>query len=138
MYVIEPGKTEVIKHIQAASTVGMLCTSQEALRHSIYALRACLDTYDLEVWSILHERDTCAASVKELKEVLAAEESTDEEVEMRKEKARYDAKRVMTVREKVVEEEDEGKGEAESDDEGDEPIRGPGLSVKAQGKHPAK
>ena len=42
------------------------------------------------------------------------------------------------VREMVVEEEDEGKGEGESDDEGDEPIRGPGLSVKAQDKHPAK
>ena len=77
-------------------------------------------------------------SVKELEEVLVAEESMDEEVEMRKEKARYNAKRVLMVREMVVEEEDEGKGEGESDDEGDEPIRGPGLSVKAQDKHPAK
>ena len=65
----------------------MLCTSREALQRSIDALRACLNTYDLEVWSILREWDTCAVSVKELEEVLAAEESTDEEVEMRKEKA---------------------------------------------------
>ena len=96
MYVIEPGKTEVIKHIQAASTVGMLCTSQEALWHSINALRARLNTYDLEVWLILRKWDTCVVSVKELEEVLAAEESMDEEGEMRKEKARYNAKRVVT------------------------------------------
>ena len=61
--------------------------SREAFRRSIGTLRACLDTYDLEIWSILREQDTCAASVKELEEVLAAEESTDEEAEMRKEKA---------------------------------------------------
>ena len=42
-------------------------------------LRAHLDTYDLEMWSIIRERETCAASVKELEEVLVAEESTDEE-----------------------------------------------------------
>ena len=84
----------------------------------------------------------CAASVKELEEVLVAEESTDEEVEMREEKVRYDAKRVMMVRQEVVEEEDknggEGKGESKSDEEEDEPICGPGLSAKAQGKRPAK
>ena len=100
--------------------------------------------YDLEVWSILHEQETCAASVKELEEVLAVEESTDEEAEMRDEKLRYNAKRVMTVRQEVVEEEDkdggegEGEGESESDEEDDEPVCGPGLSAKAQGKHPAK
>ena len=60
-------------------------------------LRARLDTYNIEVWSILCEQDTCVALVKEL-EVLAAEESTDDEVEMRKEKERYDAKRVMMSR----------------------------------------
>ena len=84
----------------------------------------------------------CAALVKELEEVLVAEESTDEEVEMRKEKARYDVKRAMTSRREVVEEEDtdggESDGESESDEEDDEPIRGPGLSAKAQGKRPAK
>ena len=98
--------------------------------------------YDLKVWSILCEQDTCTALVKELEEVLAAEESMDKEVEMRKEKARYDAKRVMTVREKVVEDEDEdggeGEGDGESDEEDDEPVHGPGLSAQAQGKWPAK
>ena len=86
-YVVELGKTEVVKRIQAASAVGTLCTLWEALRHSINALRAHLNMYDLKVWSILHEWDTCMASVKELEEVLAAEESIDEEAEMRKEKA---------------------------------------------------
>ena len=91
MYMTEPGKSEVLKRVQAASAVGVLCTSWEALRQSI-------DTYDLEIWSILCERDMCAASVKELEEVLAVEESTDEEVEMRKEKAQYNAKRAVTLR----------------------------------------
>ena len=82
------------------------------------------------------------ASVKELEEVLAVEESTDEEAEMRKEKARYNAKRAVTSRREVEEEEDkdggEGDGESELDEEDDEPIHGPGLLAKAQGKHPAK
>ena len=138
----EPGKLEVLKRVQAASAIGALCTSREALHRSINMLCACLDTYDLEIWLILREQDTCAASVKELEEVLAAEESTDEEVEMRKEKERYDAKRVVTSRREVVEEEDkdggEGDGESESDEEDDEPVCGPGLSAKAQGKRPAK
>ena len=42
----------------------------------------------------------------------------------------------------MVEEEDKdgGKsdGESESDEEDDEPICGPGLSAKVQGKHPVK
>ena len=49
--------------------------------------------YDLEVWSILREREMCTASVKELEEVLVVEELTDKEVELGKEKARYDARR---------------------------------------------
>ena len=61
-------------------------------------LRAWLDMYDLEVWSILHEWEMCVVSVKELEEVLAVEESTDEEAEMREEKVHYDAKRVVTAR----------------------------------------
>ena len=138
----EPGKSEVLKRVQAASAIGVLCTSRESLHRSIDALRAHLDTYDLEIWSILRERDTCAASVKELEEVLAAEESTDEEVEMRKEKAQYDAKRAVMSRREVVEEEDKDGGESdresESDEEDDEPVRGPGLSAKAQGKRPVK
>ena len=107
-------------------------------------MRARLDTYDLEMWLILRERETCAASVKELEEVLAAEESTDEEAEMRDEKSRYDVKRVVTTRQEVVEEdkdgdEDESEEEGESDEEEeDEPVRGPVLSAKAQGKRPAK
>ena len=39
----------------------------------------------------------CVALVKELEEVLAAEESTDEEAELGKEKARYDARRGATT-----------------------------------------
>ena len=45
------------------------------------ALCAHLNTYDVEVWSILHEWDTCMALVKVLEEVLAVEELMDEEVE---------------------------------------------------------
>ena len=41
--------------------------------------------YDLKVWSILREWETCTASVEELVEVLVAEELSDEEVEMGKE-----------------------------------------------------
>ena len=111
-------------------------------------LRARFDTYDLELWLILHEWDTCAASVKELEEVLAAEESTDEEAELRKEKARYDVRRGTTTQQEVVIEEcrDEGEGEGEGKDEEDEeddededePVRSSGLSAKAKGKRPAK
>ena len=79
-------------------------------------------------------------SVKELEEVLVAEESTDEEAEMREEKVHYDAKRVVTVRQEVVEDKDGGEGEdeSESDEEDDEPVCGPVLSAKAQGKRPVK
>ena len=108
-------------------------------------MRAHLDMYDLEMWSIIRERETCAASVKELEEVLAAEESTDEEAEMRDEKLRYDAKRVVTARQEVVEEDkdgDEGESEDEEDEhedeDEDEPVRSSGLSAKAKGKRPAK
>ena len=48
--------------------------------------------YNLEVWSILCEWDTCTASVKELEEVLEVEESMDEEAEMTEEKERYNAR----------------------------------------------
>ena len=108
-------------------------------------MRARLDTYDLEMWSILRERETCAASVRELEEVLAAEESTDEEAELRDEKSRYDAKRVVMARQEVVEEDkdgDEGESKDEEDEEEDEdedePVHSSGLSVKAKGKRPAK
>ena len=111
-------------------------------------LHARLDTYDLELWSILREWDTCAASVKELEEVLVAEESTDEEVELGKEKARYDARRGAMTRQEVIikerrdEGESEGEGEDEEDEEDDEdedkPVRSSGLSAKAKGKCLAK
>ena len=139
----ELGKSEIIKQVRAASAIGALCTSQEALQCGIDALRSWLDTYNLEVWSILHEQETCVASVKELEEVLAAEESMDEEAELGKEKARYDAKRATTVRQKVVEEEEEDGGEDEGESEGvkededkDEPMRSSRLLVKA--KEPTK
>ena len=88
----------------------------------------------------------CVVSVKELEEVLAVEESTDEEAELGKEKARYDVRRGPTTRQEVIVEEcrdeGEGKGEDEEDEEEDEdedePVRSSGLSAKAKGKHPAK
>ena len=67
------------------------------MRQSIDALRAWLDTYDLEVWSILCEWETCTALVQELEEVLAVEESMDKEVELGKEKVRYDVRRGATT-----------------------------------------
>ena len=86
------------------------------------------------------------ASVKELEEVLAAEELTDKEAELWKEKARYDARRGATTRQEVIAEEcraaGEGEGEDEEDEEEDEdedePVRLSGLSVKAKGKRLAK
>ena len=134
----------MVKCIQAASAVSALCMSREALRQSIDTLRARLDMYNLEVWSILREREMCMASVKELEEVLVAEESTDEEVELGKEKARYSVKRAATVRQKVVEDEDEDGGKDESegvkeeDEDEDEPVRSSGLLAKVKGKQPAK
>ena len=53
----------------------------------------------------------CAASVKELEEVLVAAESTDEEVELWKEEARYDARRGVMTRQEVVVEERRDEGE---------------------------
>ena len=92
-WIIELGKSEVVKRVWAASAVGALCTSHEALRRSIDTLCAQLDTYDLEVWSILREQDTCMVLVKELEEMLVVEESTDEEAEMTEEKEWYNARR---------------------------------------------
>ena len=85
-------------------------------------------------------------SVKEQEERLAAEESMDDEAEMRKEKEWYDARRGATTRQEVIvkERRDEGEGEGEDeeddeeDEEEDEPVRSSGLSAKAKGKRPAK
>ena len=95
--IVEPGKSEVVKRVWAASAVGALCMLREALRWSIDTLCAQLDTYDLEVWSILREWDTCVVSVKELEEVLEVEESMDEEAEMRQEKEWYNARRSVAT-----------------------------------------
>ena len=133
---------EMIKYVWAASAISTLCTSREGLHRSIDALCSHLETYNLEMWSITRERDTCAASVKELEEVLAEETLTDKDKEMVWEKARYEVKRAMTVRQKVVEEENEdggeGEGEGKLEEEEDKPVCWFGLLVKAQGKHPAK
>ena len=89
----------------------------------------------------------CTASVKELEEVLEAEESMDEEAELGKEKAWYDVKRSVARRPEVVVEEHnnegEGKGESEGaeeeeDEDEDEPVHLSGLSAKGKGKQPAK
>ena len=117
---------------------------REALWQSIDALRGWLDTYDLEVWSILHEQDMCVALVKELEGVLEAEESTNEEAEMRREKERYDTRRSVVTWQKVIVEEhrDEGEGEGEEeegeeeDEDEDEPVHSSRLSVNAKGKRP--
>ena len=88
--------------------------------------------------------------MQELEEVLAVEESMDEEMELGKEKVRYDVRRGATTQQEVIIEEhrDEGKGEGEDeedeeededkDEDKDEPVRSSGLSAKAKGKHPVK
>ena len=84
------------------------------------------------------------ASVTELEEVLTVEELMDEDAELVKEKAWYNAKRAATARQKVVEEEDEDGGEDESkgveeeDEDEDVPMRSSRLSVKGKGKQPTK
>ena len=88
----------------------------------------------------------CMALVKELEDMLAAEESTDDEVEMRKEKEWYNVRRGAGIQQEVIVEEhrDEGEGDGEDeedkeeDEDEDEPMRLSGLSVKAKGKCPAK
>ena len=86
------------------------------------------------------------ALVKELEEVLEAEELMDEEVELRQEKVQYDVKRSAAVRQEVVikEHKDEGKGEGkgegdkEEEDDEDDPVHPSGLLAKAKGKCPMK
>ena len=95
--------------------------------------------YDIEVWSIHHEWDTCAVLVKELEEALVAEGLIDEEAEMVQEKALYEAKRAVVVQQEVAVEEDQGEGESGGDEEGDEdedePVCSSGLLAKAKWKH---
>ena len=101
--------------------------------------------YDMEVWSILHEWDTCAVLVKELEEALVVVELTDEEAELVQEKVCYHANRSQVVHQKMVIEgrEEEGKDEGESEEEEEEedkdkPVCLFGLSAKAKGKRPMK
>ena len=98
--------------------------------------------YDVEVWSILCEWDTCAVLLKELEEALAEESLTDKDEEMAQEKVQYEAKRGVVVQLKVAvkEDEDEGKdeGRSKSEEEDNEPVCSFGLSVKVKGKCPMK
>ena len=136
---LELGKSEIVKCIQAASAVRVLCISREALCHSIDAPWSHLKMYHMEVWSILCEQDTCVALVKELEEALVAEESTDKEVEIMQEKALYEAKRAVVVQQEVAVQEDQGRGESggvkEGDEEEDKPVHLSGLLAKVKGKH---
>ena len=122
-----------------------LCTSHEGLHWSINALHAHLNTYDVEVWSILCEQDTCAASVQQLEEALMEEESMDEEAELAQEKVHYNTKRGMVVCQEVVvegddegEDEGEGRSGSELEEDDNELVHWFGMSVKAKGKCPAK
>ena len=136
---LELGKSEIVKCIQAASAVRALCTSQEALNHSIDAPWSHLEMYHMEVWSILCEWDMCVALVKELEKALVVEELTDEEAEIMQEKALYEAKRAVAVQQEVAVQEDQGGGESGGDKEGDEeedkPVYSSGLLAKVKGKH---
>ena len=142
MWILELGKSKIVKHVQAASAVGTLCTSQEALHCSINALCSHLETYDMEVWSIVCEQDMCVALMKELEEALTVEELMDKVAEMVQEKVHYDAKMGQVVWQEVIvkEDHDEGEGEdgSKSEEEEDELVCHFGLLAKAQGKHPAK
>lgn len=122
-----------------------LCTSHEGLHRSINTLHAHLNTYDVEVWLILCEQDTCAASVQQLEEALTEEEAMDEEAELAQEKVPYNTKRGMVVCQEVVvegddevEDEGEGRSGSESEEDDNELVHWFGMSVKAKGKCPAK
>ena len=95
--------------------------------------------YNVEVWSILHEQDTCVMSLMELEEVLAVEELTDEEEELAQAKVHYEAKRGQVAhQQQVIENRDKGKDEGEDEEDEDEPLHSLGLSAKVKGKHPVK
>ena len=124
------------------SAAGELFHTREGLHRGIDALRCCLESYDAEMWSIIRERETCKASVKELEEALEAEPLMDEEEELARERARDEATRQLAARqrEKVEESEEEKEEEEEEADAGDEDELedSSGLSAKARGKRPAK
>ena len=92
---------------------------QEGLHHGIDALCCCLESYDMELWSIIWEQATCEESVKELEEALEAEASMDEEEELVQERARDKAKRQLAAhqRGRVEESKEDDKEEGDEEDE---------------------
>ena len=65
----------------------------EGLWWGINALHCCLESYDAELWLVIHKQEMCKVLVRELEVVLVAEMSTDEEEELVHERARDEAKR---------------------------------------------
>ena len=109
--------------------------------HSIDALRCCLESYDGKLWSILHEQETCEASVRELEEVLAAAAALmDKEEELAQERVRDEVKRQLATHQRAtVEESKEEDGEEKGDKDDEDELDGSsGLSAKVRGKQPAK
>ena len=93
------------------------------------------------MWSIIRERETCEASVKELEEALEAEPSTDEEEELARERARDEVVRRLAARQKgkVEESEEEEEEQEEEEEEDEDELEGSSrLSAKARGKRPTK
>ena len=87
--------------------------TRDGLRRGIDSLRCRLESYDMELSSIIRERETCEASVKELEEALAAEASTDEEEALAEERLRDKVKRRLAARQRGEESEE---GEDEEDE----------------------
>ena len=125
------------------SAAGELFHTRDGLCHGIDALCCCLESYDVELWSIIHEREMCEALVRELEEALVAEPSTDKEEELARERARDEVVRWLAARQtgKVEESEEEHEEEDEEEDneEDEDELEGSsGLSAKERGKRPAK
>ena len=129
--------------------MGGLFHTREGLRHGIDVLCCRLESYDVELWSIIRERATCEESVKQLEEVLEAELSTDEEEELAWERARDEVKRRLAARqrgrveaseeeEEEEEEEDEDEEEEDNEEDEDELEGSSGLLAKVRGKRPTK
>ena len=77
--------------------MGELFHTREGLHHSIDALHCWLKSCNAKLWSIIRERETCEASVRELEAALAVEASTDEEEELVQERARDEVKRWLVA-----------------------------------------
>ena len=139
-YYSDPGQHEVVKRIKSASAAGELFHTREGLHHGIDALRCRLESYNVELWSIIRERAMCEESVRQLEEALEAEPSTDEEEELARERARDEAKRRLAARQRGRVEASEEEKEEEEEEEEDELEGSSGLSARARarGKRPAK